>query len=124
MHDDIDDYVESINNIEEEIDNVKVVKHDLFTNGIGYLRLYFNTKNVPQKLIPYLGLLAAALGKVNTKQHSYQDLTTEINANTGGINSSMTVVSLQNNDLLPLFTFTASSLFEKSEFVKNGSFSN
>lgn len=117
--DDIDDYVEPINNFEEEINNVKVVKHDLFTNGIGYLRLYFNTKNVPQKLIPYLGLLAAALGKVNTNQHLYQDLTTEINANTGGINSSMTVVSLQNNDLLPLFTFTASSLFEKSEFVVN-----
>ncbi len=116
---DIDDYIEPINNIEEEIDGVKIVKHNLFTNGIGYLRLYFNTINVPKKLIPYIGLLTKVLGKMNTQQHTYQDLTTEINANTGGINTSMTVVSLQNNKCLPLFTFTASSLFEKSDFVLN-----
>ena len=115
--DDIDDYIEPINNIEEEINNVKIVKHNLFTNGIGYLRLYFNTINVPKQLIPYIGLLSKVLGKMNTKQHTYQDLTTEINANTGGINTSMTVVSLQNNKCLPLFTFAASSLFEKSDFV-------
>ena len=42
---------------------------------------------------------------MNTKQHTYQDLTTEINANTGGINTSMTVVSLQNNKCLPLYDF-------------------
>ncbi len=114
---DIDDYIEPINNVEEEISDVKIVKHNLFTNGIGYLRLYFNTINVPKQLVPYIGLLSKVLGKMNTKQHSYQDLTTEINANTGGINSSMTVVSLQNNKCLPLFTFTASSLFEKSDFV-------
>lgn len=115
--DDIDDYIEPINNIEEEINNVKIVKHNLFTNGIGYLRLYFNTINVPKQLIPYIGLLSKVLGKMNTKQHTYQDLTTEINANTGGINTSMTVVSLQNNKCLPLFKFAASSLFEKSDFV-------
>lgn len=115
--DDIDDFVEPINNIEEEIDNVKVVKHDIFTNGIGYLRLYFNTINVPNKLIPYIGLLSKVLGKMNTKKHTYQDLTTEINANTGGINTGVTVVSLKNNECLPLFSITASSLFEKSEFV-------
>ena len=114
---DIDDYIEPVNNIEEEINNVKIVKHNLFTNGIGYLRLYFNTINVPKKLIPYICLLTKVLGKMNTKQHTYQDLTTEINANTGGINTSMTVVSLQNNKCLPLFTFAASSLFEKSDFV-------
>lgn len=116
---DIDDYVEPINNVEEVIDNVKVVKHDIFTNGIGYLRLYFNTINVPEKLIPYIGLLSKVLGKVNTKKHTYQDLTTEINANTGGINTAMTIVSQENNKCLPLFTFTASSLFEKGEFVVN-----
>ena len=114
---DIDDFVEPINNIEEEINGVKVVKHNIFTNGIGYLRLYFNTSNVPQQLIPYLGLLTKVLGKVNTKQYTYQDLTTEINANTGGINTNMTIVSLPNNECLPLFTFTASSFFEKSEFI-------
>lgn len=114
---DIDDFIEPINNIEEEVEGVKVIKHNIFTNGIGYLRLYFNTNNVPEKLIPYLGLLTKILGKVNTKQYTYQDLTTEINANTGGINTSMTIVSLKDNNCLPLFTFSASSLYEKVEFV-------
>ncbi len=117
--DDIDEKIDSINNIEEELDNVKIIKHDLFTNGIGYLKLCFNTINVPEKLIPYIGLLVSVLGKVNTKHHTYQDLTTEINANTGGISSIVTIVSFPNNNLLPLFTINASSLFEKSEFVVN-----
>ncbi len=116
---DIDDYVEPINNTLEEIDGIKIIKHDIFTNGIGYLRLYFNTINVPKKLIPYIGLLTNVLGKVNTNNYSYQELTTEINSNTGGINTNMTIVSLPDNQCMPLFTFTASSLFEKSEFVIN-----
>ena len=116
---DISDFIEPINNIEEEIETVKVIKHDLFTNGIGYLRLFFNTINVPEKLIPYLGLLTKVLGKVNTKNYTYQELTNEINANTGGIQIDMTVVSLPNNNCLPLFNISASSLFEKSDIVIN-----
>lgn len=116
---DIDDFIEPINNISEEVEGIKVIKHNLFTNGIGYLRLYFDTTNVPKDLIPYLGLLTKVLGKVNTKNYNYRDLTTEINANTGGLKTNMTVVSLENNKCFPLFNISASSLFEKSEFVIN-----
>ena len=114
---DIDDYVEPLYNIEEELDGVKIIKHDLFTNGIGYLRLCFNIKNIPNHLVPYVGLLSKVLGKVDTAKHTYQDLTVEINANTGGIGTPITILSLKDNDFIPLFTFTASSLFDKSSFV-------
>lgn len=116
---DIDDYVEPLYNKEEEINNVKIIKHDLFTNGIGYLRLHFNTKNIPNHLVPYIGLLSKVLGKVDTSKYTYQDLTVEINANTGGISTPLTIISLNDNDFLPYFTIKASSLFEKSEFVIN-----
>ncbi|WP_315115970.1 insulinase family protein [uncultured Clostridium sp.] len=72
---------------------IKVLKHDIFTNKIAYVDLYFNTGNVPQELIPYIGLLAGVLGKVSTEKHDYEDLSKEVNINTGGIYYSSTAYS-------------------------------
>ncbi len=116
---DIDDYVEPLYNKEEIVDDVKIIKHDLFTNGIGYLKLLFNTINVPQKLIPYIGLLSKVLTKVDTKNYTYQDLTIEINGNTGGITTGKAVFPQPNNDLYPTFVLNGSALFENMEFVVN-----
>ena len=50
---------ESIRLYNEEhcVDGISVVHHDLFTNGIGYLTLLFNTERVPDEQIPYMGIL-------------------------------------------------------------------
>ena len=44
-------------NDEHEVDGTTVLHHNVFTNGIGYLSLLFDTKNVPNDLIPYMGVL-------------------------------------------------------------------
>ena len=31
--------------------------HDVFTNGIGYLRFMFDLRQVPEELFPYVGVL-------------------------------------------------------------------
>ena len=116
---DIDDYVEPLYNKEEYVEDVKIIKHELFTNGIGYLKLLFNTKDVPQRLIPYIGLLSKVLIKVDTKNHTYQDLTIDINGNTGGITAGKAVFPQANNDLYPTFVINGSALFENMEFVIN-----
>lgn len=36
------------------VEDVKVVHHDLFTNGIGYVNLMFRAGRIPKKLVPYL----------------------------------------------------------------------
>ncbi len=68
-----------------KIDDTLFVHHDLFTNGIGYLRLFFSLDRVPGDLIDYVGLFREVYGLVNTKDHTYNDLYNEININTGGM---------------------------------------
>ena len=114
---DIDDHVEPIINKVETLDGVKLIKHDIFTNGIGYLNLLFDIKNLPQNLIPYVGLLTKVLGYVDTSKYTYQELTQEINLNTGGINTSVMILPQKDNDLLAYFTINARALYNKMDFV-------
>jgi len=64
---------------------VPVLYHELFTNGIGYLRLIFDCSHVPGELFPYIGLLKNMLGLIDTKSYSYGELFHEIHIETGGI---------------------------------------
>lgn len=114
---DIDDKVEPLYNEEQILDGVKVLKHNVETNGIGYLNFCFNTKDVPNELIPYVGLLQNVLGYVDTTKYTYQNLTQDININTGGINPRTKIISIGDNDVLPLFVFETKALYDKIPFV-------
>ncbi len=72
---------------EERIGDTVVLTHDIYTNGIGYLTLGFDLKDIPDRLIPYIGLYRNIFAYVSTREHSYADLASEINLNTGGITS-------------------------------------
>ncbi len=72
-------------NEETWIGDTKTLYHDLFTNGIGYLRLIFDLDKIPESHFPYVGLLKGCLGLLNTEHYSYSDLFHEINIVTGGM---------------------------------------
>lgn len=82
---DIDKKAEEIPRSETEIDGAKTLFHDLATNKIAYVSLYFDTSAVSEAHIPYLSLLQEVLGKVDTQKYPYSDLVSEINIRTGGI---------------------------------------
>ncbi|MDO5572888.1 MAG: insulinase family protein [bacterium] len=75
---------------EKHVANTLVLQHNLFTNGIGYLNLLFDTKDVPYELISYMGILKNVLGFISTEHYSYGDLFNEINRNSGGISAGVT----------------------------------
>ncbi len=75
----------------EEAGGVKVLRTQVETNGIGYVELDFGTEAVPQEYVPYLGLLPAVLGYVDTGRYTYTELFDEINIQTGGIAASLAV---------------------------------
>ena len=81
----------------KEVYGVKVLTHPLYTNGIAYVRMIFDTKNVSQDLFPYLSLLRACMGYMDTTRHSYGDLFNEINLVSGGI-SPVTNIYTQADD--------------------------
>ncbi|MDE6751024.1 MAG: insulinase family protein [Lachnospiraceae bacterium] len=74
-------------NEEKKAGSTVLLYHDIFTNGIGYLRFMFDLRQVPEELFPYVGLLKSILGLVDTEHYTYGELFNEINIQTGGINT-------------------------------------
>lgn len=71
------------------VQDTLLLHHNLFTSGIGYLRLLFDITDVEEEYLPYLGILKTVLGYVDTNKHKYGDLFNEINIQTGGISTTM-----------------------------------
>ncbi|WP_044914604.1 insulinase family protein [Butyrivibrio sp. WCE2006] len=76
-------------NEEKTVGKQKILFHNVFTNGIGYINFVFDIKNVPDRLLPYTPLLKLLLGLMDTENYSYTDLYNEINLQTGGISGSI-----------------------------------
>ncbi len=72
-------------NEEKKVGDTVFLYHDIYTNGIGYLRFLFDLRQVPEELFPYVGLLKLMIGLVSTEHYSYSELYNEINLQTGGI---------------------------------------
>ncbi len=72
-------------NTEKSIAGVKVVHHNINTNGIGYLRLSFNLDKVDDELLCYVGLLSKVLGAIGTEKYSFVELSNAMDIRTGGI---------------------------------------
>ena len=78
-------------NTELSVKGIPLVHHDIYSNGIIYLTMLFDIAHVPAEDIPYLGVLKAVLGYVDTKNYSYADFANEVNIHTGGISSTIGV---------------------------------
>ncbi|QUH20326.1 insulinase family protein [Alkaliphilus sp. B6464] len=101
--------------------DVNILHHSIFTNGITYVNLFFDTTSVPQELVPYTVLLSSLLGKVRTENHGYEELSNLININTGGIYAKVETYSFKysHKEFLPKFVLRSSALTSniKSLFV-------
>lgn len=95
---DITKKAEPLTNELTAIDGIKTLYHDIETNGIAYIGFLFDLKKVPAGLYPYIGLLKAVLGYVDTASYSYEQLGYEINKQTGNLYSAVHQLS-KNGDI-------------------------
>lgn len=72
-----------------EVKGTKLMHHEMFCNGIDYLTLLFDIRDIGLCDLPYLGILRSVLGYVDTESFSYAELANEIHIHTGGIGSSI-----------------------------------
>ncbi|MCQ2009630.1 insulinase family protein [Sporolactobacillus sp. STSJ-5] len=100
---------------ETAIDDVKTLYHDLESNKIAYVNLYFDATAVPADQISCLTLLQEVLGKVDTEKYAYSDLVSEINIQTGGIDFDNQTFSDKSDDdaYAPKFSVKTKVLVEK-----------
>lgn len=71
-------------NQEKTVSGIPVIHHEFYSNGINYISLFFDLSDMKQEWIPYLGLLKAVLGDMDTQDYTYEDLSNEIHLHTGG----------------------------------------
>jgi len=71
-------------NEEKTAAGIPVIHHNMYSNGINYISLYFDLSDIKEEWIPYLGVLKAVLGDMDTQEYTYEDLANEINLHTGG----------------------------------------
>ncbi|HUF00650.1 MAG TPA: insulinase family protein, partial [Anaerolineales bacterium] len=71
-----------------ELQDTKVLYHDLFTNGIVYLDLGFDLHALPKDLLPLTEIFARALLEMGTDREDYVKLSQRIGKSTGGISGT------------------------------------
>lgn len=98
-----------------EIEKVPTIYHELFTNGIAYIRVCFDIGSIKEELLPYVGLMASVFGYIDTNRHSFLELSNEVNIHTGGITSSVLTINRKNDtkSYLPLFQIRAKALYKE-----------
>ena len=90
---DIDKKARTLNNQISEIEMVKIVSHDVFTNGISYLSLNFDINDIDYEKYPVIALLTEIFKYVDTEKYTYNELANEINLHTGGIGFNISITN-------------------------------
>ncbi|MBU3158400.1 insulinase family protein [Clostridium frigoris] len=103
---------EEIPTIEKMEQGTKVLMHPMFTNGITYYNLYFDSSNVPQSKVLYLKLLASILGNVNTQKYNPMQISNRMMKYTGGMvfNSTAVKSNTTSDGYAPKMSICANSL--------------
>lgn len=87
---DIERKIKPLYNTQKEIDGVKTIHHNITTNEIVYLRMFFDMEEL-EEYLPQISFLTTLLGYMNTEKHSYTEFDTETNFYTGGIASDVDI---------------------------------
>ena len=116
---DIQREVSPVRNKELDVDGSLFLYHDVCTNGIGYVNVLFELKELPAELVPWLGLLKSVLGYVNTEHFTYGELFNAINAGTGGIQCGVEVFeSVKDPEAFrAMFSIRGKALYGKLPFL-------
>ena len=98
-----------------DLDGVRIVHSSVQTNGIIYLRMYLDASKVPQKLQLAAFLFSDLLGRVDTTEHNYEELSNEVNLNLGGlgINISAYTKSGKPDSFMPKLSVSTKVLASK-----------
>ena len=110
-----------IYNTEIDVDGVKMVHHNVETNGIGYVTLMFDLSGIEEKMLPYVGILQSVLGIIDTTNYEYGALFNEINVHTGGIGTSLElyadVTKVKEKEFRATFEMKGKALYPKMDVL-------
>lgn len=115
---DINTEIETINTEIFNIDNTKIIYHDLNTTGVFYLQLMFETSKIDIDLIPYIGILNNVLGDINTSNRSDYELLKDTKSYFGGLNFTFeTFDNVDDSNSKEFLVLKVKGLYRNSEKI-------
>ena len=103
--------------IEKTVEDVRYIISPIFTNKIVYLNWYFKLEGIEDKYVPYLGMIVGMLGKLDTANYSYEELSSYMDEHIGSM--SFHIQSLANthdkDKYLPIFTISSKALVSEKQ---------
>ena len=69
-----------------ELDGMPFLKQDIYTSGIAYLNLLFDTTKIGEEHLKYISVLSIILGRLDTENMNYGDISNDIKLYSGGMN--------------------------------------
>ena len=116
---DIRKEVNGFSNEELQVENSLFLYQDVCTNGIGYVNVMFEIKDMAVEKVHYLGLLKSVLGYVDTENYTYGQLFNETNARTGGIQCGVDVFDKADDPeaFRAMFTIRGKALYPQMDFL-------
>ena len=118
---DISREIAPICNEERVCGGIPMDYHNVEENGIGYVTLLFDLSGVPEEKLPYVGMLQAVLGIIDTTHYEYGELFNEINVHTGGIGTSLElypdVTKVKEKEFRATFEMKGKALYPKMDVL-------
>ena len=100
------------------IEGIKILKQDIFTQGIAYLTLYFDLSKLDASDYKYVSVLSSVLGRMDTKDKTYGEISNDIKLYTGGLNmASSNLKNVKTDEIISNFEVNVKFLYEKKELV-------
>ena len=87
---DIGKEAKKYNNKEYDIDGIKLIHHDYFTNGISYVKLHFDVSDLTKDELSLAALISEIFEYVDTDNYKYSDLASEVDIVAGGTGYGLT----------------------------------
>jgi Zn-dependent M16 (insulinase) family peptidase len=102
--------------IQEQVGDLTVFHHNVFTNDIVYADLIFNLPDLKEQDLAYLRLFTIILTQVGCDARSYQENLEYIQGNTGGIGAGVSLNLQADNyrKFFPTFHLRGKSLYRKA----------
>jgi Zn-dependent M16 (insulinase) family peptidase len=102
-----------------ELQETKVLLHDLFTNGIVYLDLGFDLHTLPKELLPLTEIFGRAVFETGTQTEDYVKFSQRIGKSTGGIHADAVSVATMGSreNVLKLFIRGKANMSQSVEML-------
>lgn len=106
-------------NHKRQVKGCDVILHDYFTNGINYINILFDIKPLLKDYAPYISLLMAALGSIDTDLHDKLSFSNEILQNAGDVSFEPKLLKsrVKKGEYDARFSFATKVFTDKTEKV-------